>query len=543
MVPPGGAFFEVLHSSFSADAEPLDARERAVLQGRLNVESMLRPRGNLDVFVVRDAGDASQDVTGLPVQGGSPYRDTVWPFEASCIARLLLRSTVGSVDGARHDGGRAEVVTVVLRLTVSSDPPVRRELVPLRNLLRARTPVLLDAVRQANIDRAEKARPAVGPGPRHAAAAPPVTRAFRGQRTQAALVGMHWLEVGGAERWAMETVDVLRGLGLETLVLTDRLAAQTQAAHPLLRECNLLTLDAPLTRDQDTAFLTALIDRYDFRIIHVHHCSWLYARLPFLRAHYPSALIVDSLHIEEWQTGGFVQIGARATSVVNVHHTTSPALVERLTVDYGIESKKVALRPLTDLSGEKKRAFQAPRPDRRQPRTVTFLGRLSPQKRPFLFVDLVKRLQHLPNIRFIMHGSGELQAETDALIERAGLGHRIDVRRSDAPLQKTYDDTDLLVNTSENEGLTLASVEAIAAGCLLISTDVGSQASLNARELLLPRHPLPLLRTAVRLVTEVWSDEELRSRVHREQRQLVTTLQSLEGARSWATNIYEGAMT
>lgn len=105
---------------------------------------------------------------------------------------------------------------------------------------------------------------------------------------------------------------------------------------------------------------------------------------------------------------------------------------------------------------------------------VTTVGRLTSIKQPELFVATARLVaaQH-PSAMFLMVGDGELRHDVEALIERHALGGRIRLLgwRQDLPV--VYGASDVVVLTSRNEGTPVALIEALAAGVVVVSTDVG----------------------------------------------------------------------
>jgi glycosyltransferase involved in cell wall biosynthesis len=101
-------------------------------------------------------------------------------------------------------------------------------------------------------------------------------------------------------------------------------------------------------------------------------------------------------------------------------------------------------------------------------------------------------------------------------------------------------DADVLVITSENEGLTLTSFEATAAGIPVISTDVGSQASVVADDLLCPRHTYPFVRSAAAHVRTMISSPEQRKRWIEDQAAKTEAFAKLPRAGAWARELYQG---
>ena len=93
------------------------------------------------------------------------------------------------------------------------------------------------------------------------------------------------------------------------------------------------------------------------------------------------------------------------------------------------------------------------------------VGRMMPQKRPLLFLELAVRvLCELPNAKFLWIGDGDLSAEWDKRVAAKSLGDK--VRRLpwqlDAPAFLAA--ADVFLHVAEFEGLAFAILEALAAG-------------------------------------------------------------------------------
>ena len=104
---------------------------------------------------------------------------------------------------------------------------------------------------------------------------------------------------------------------------------------------------------------------------------------------------------------------------------------------------------------------------------VAFVGRLTGVKRPERFVDASIRLAAThPNAHFLVAGEGEL---LDSLRERAGpLGDRIRFLGWCADIEQVYAGSDVVMLTSDNEGMPVSLIEAAAVGIPAVTTRVGS---------------------------------------------------------------------
>lgn len=105
---------------------------------------------------------------------------------------------------------------------------------------------------------------------------------------------------------------------------------------------------------------------------------------------------------------------------------------------------------------------------------VGFVGRLVPMKHPELFVQAAARVRaRHPNARFVMVGDGELRAGVEDLVVSLGLGEAIMLTGWQRDMAAVYSDLDVLAVSSRNEGTPVTLIEAVTAGCPVVSTAVG----------------------------------------------------------------------
>jgi glycosyltransferase involved in cell wall biosynthesis len=104
---------------------------------------------------------------------------------------------------------------------------------------------------------------------------------------------------------------------------------------------------------------------------------------------------------------------------------------------------------------------------------VTFVGRLTGVKRPGRFVDAAIRLAATrPAVHFLVAGEGEL---LDSLREQARpLGDRIRFLGWCSDVEQVYAASDVVMLTSDNEGMPVSLIEAAAVGIPAVTTRVGS---------------------------------------------------------------------
>jgi len=117
----------------------------------------------------------------------------------------------------------------------------------------------------------------------------------------------------------------------------------------------------------------------------------------------------------------------------------------------------------------------APVDEQDGPFTVLSVGRLDVVKDPFAMLDAFARsVDRDDGARLIFIGGGRLGTELEARIDRAGLRDRVTVRGL-IPREEVFvacAEADVFVSTSNGEGLPVAVLEAMAAGCPVILSDI-----------------------------------------------------------------------
>jgi glycosyltransferase involved in cell wall biosynthesis len=110
---------------------------------------------------------------------------------------------------------------------------------------------------------------------------------------------------------------------------------------------------------------------------------------------------------------------------------------------------------------------------------VGIVGRLMPVKRHDLFLEMAARLRSThPTAHFLIAGDGNERANIEAAIAEQGLGDSVHLLGWARDVAAVYSDLDVLVNCSLNEGTPVPVIEALAAGCPVVATDVGGTPDL-----------------------------------------------------------------
>lgn len=432
---------------------------------------------------------------------------------------------------------------------VELNHPVNSKAVKLYNTLESSVPTAFDVFRDAK----RTIREHVGKKPIPMAMARSVDNVNKAGKVQhpwvevtpgrapkgsprAVVVAMHWFQAGGAERWALETVKLVRDAGFIPIVITDRDGHQPWIADPAFDDAILLPMTMPVQeRPGDSPVLRALFEQFDIAGILIHHCQWMYDNAWWVKTHFPQTRIVDSLHIVEYYFhGGFPKESVAHDEWIDLHHVISPQLEHWLINDHQIAPEKVVDAPLVGLTADAKTPSFKER-DKTKPFTVAYIGRMVRQKRPEAFILAAKAVNaaYPGKVRFIMQGNGDMDAFSDMMIKRYGLEEVIERRALDAPVAQTYRDADALLISSINEGITLTSIEAISAGVPVLSANVGSQETLIPPKGLCRRMTSNFVHDAKSALSHILNNEEDRRKLWESELARLQKFSELESAEAY----------
>lgn len=105
---------------------------------------------------------------------------------------------------------------------------------------------------------------------------------------------------------------------------------------------------------------------------------------------------------------------------------------------------------------------------------VGFIGRLSPEKGPEVFVRAAMLLKSLhPEARCVLIGEGPMEAELRQLVKKLRLSGHVHFAGLVRDMPAVYQDLDLTVSSSHSEAMPLAVMEAMSSGLPVVAARVG----------------------------------------------------------------------
>ncbi len=169
--------------------------------------------------------------------------------------------------------------------------------------------------------------------------------------------------------------------------------------------------------------------------------------------------------------------------------TLSEQLRRVLTEEYGITRKqRIIVLPagydLANFANTKrhKNNFRAAWHIPEDVPLVGIIGRLLPVKNHALFLEAAALVHaEMPQARFVIVGDGQLRQMLVQQAKHAGLADHVIFTGWQKDVADIYSDLDMLVICSLNEGTPVPIIEALAAGCPVVATDVGGVADLLDR--------------------------------------------------------------
>ena len=366
-----------------------------------------------------------------------------------------------------------------------------------------------EMLRKRRADRRDD-RTAMALGRGSALIAPPA--APDSDRRPAILIGMHWLEVGGAEKLGFDTIRWAHQAGLRVFVVASVPSIQRLADrlpdHP---DVTFIRLDRYLPHHLWPRYVEKLALAENIRLVHIHHCVPLYESLPTLRVSLPWVRAIDSTHIIEYASGGYPRTSGVWSNYLDVQHVISQELVNYFCGTFHAPSDRVLLGRMLDRRDAGDALPELRLKAGQKTLHVTFIGRLHYQKRPVVVVETLRALRDWAaknGVEFsaTMVGDGPFEGAVTRLLRGYGLGSSVTRMPGNSDVPALLGRSDLLLLPSNNEGLALVCFEAITHGCIPISTDVGAQSELLPPDLLVPLAPHASVRATVAAVDRMWRD-------------------------------------
>lgn len=289
-----------------------------------------------------------------------------------------------------------------------------------------------------------------------------------------------WTVLGGADLFNLELIKGLDKDKFDPIVITT-----LPSTNELRNEfTNIVSEFYDLTTFLDTSdylnFVDYIINSRKVDTIYVSNSKIGYYMLPYIKNKYNNIKVIDYIHSIDPKDlqGGFGRCSKDVDNYIDktycCNNFTQEELKEKFnksnveTLYIGTDEKRF---DKTKFNKEKlKEKYNIPN----NKKIITFIARLSEEKRPELFVKIAKKLLEARNdVHFVIAGDGNLYKKV-----RSSINKNFTMLGSINTPEEIYAISDITVNCSSLEGLALTSYESLSMGVPVVSTSVGGQKEL-----------------------------------------------------------------
>ena len=334
-----------------------------------------------------------------------------------------------------------------------------------------------------------------------------------------------WMITGGADLFNLNLVKGLDKNKFSITIITTEpnknvLRQYFEKSEELSQIANVYDLTSFLDQKYWVSFINYIIEKENINIILNSNSKFGYAVLPYLKSRHPQIPIIDYVHMEEWynRNGGYSRYSAMYDSVIDKtlvcnensrkilidHFGKKPSDVE--TVYIGVNEK--IFNPENYNKKELKQKYLG---ETQNKKIISYICRISEQKRPMLFLQIISKLkEQRQDFKAIVVGDGNLLPK---MKEESKKLHIYEDIIFTGRLQNTgeiYAISDITVNCSIKEGLALTSYESLSMEVPIVSSDVGGQKELITDEV---GKIIELKQNEEDVYSETYNDEEIKEYV------------------------------
>ena len=151
-------------------------------------------------------------------------------------------------------------------------------------------------------------------------------KALRGHKKPVLFFLVYWLDMGGAELFALETIIAAKKSGFDIVIISDQTGRHRIAEKFAKHTSNIYLLANFSCGVPYDAIFLALLEHFRPVIVHCHHSYLAYRVLPLLRLAGHVRHVIDTTHILEHRDGGFVKQSLLMSNYIDMHHVISKDL-------------------------------------------------------------------------------------------------------------------------------------------------------------------------------------------------------------------------
>lgn len=301
------------------------------------------------------------------------------------------------------------------------------------------------------------------------------------------LMILPWMITGGADRFVLELVSNLDKNKFEITILT------TEPNKNVLRQqfeenATVYDLTSFLSQKYWLSFINYIIEKNNINLIFNTNSKFGYSILPYLKSRNPNIPIIDYIHMEEWynRNGGYSRYSTMMTSVIDKTLTCNENSKKILKEYFGRNSEEIETvyigvdeEKFNPCKFNKNELVEKYGLQNEKRYILSYICRISEQKRPILLLEIVKKLKQKRNdFLVLVVGSGNLLEKMKKKASEMEILENIKFLGNIEKTEEIYAISDATINCSIKEGLALTSYESLSMGVPVISANVGGQKEL-----------------------------------------------------------------
>lgn len=290
-----------------------------------------------------------------------------------------------------------------------------------------------------------------------------------------------WTVVGGADYFNLELIKGLDRDRYDIIILTT-LPSDNALRYEFEEYATLYDMSSFLERIDYIQFTDYIMKSRNVDMVIVSNTQYGYYMIPYLKEKYQSVPFIDYIHSVDLRDkrGSFGRyskdIDSYLCKTYCCNNFTKNQLYEKFdksnveTLYIGTDDKKYDPSKFDKIEMREKYGVPIDRI------VISYIARLSAEKRPLMFIDIIKKLLEVDDkYFFVIAGDGPLMGEVQEAVSSLDS---VKILGMISNTEEIYAFSDLTVNCSSLEGLALTSYESLAMGVPVVSTDVGGQTEL-----------------------------------------------------------------
>lgn len=301
------------------------------------------------------------------------------------------------------------------------------------------------------------------------------------------LMILPWMITGGADRFVLDLVSNLDKNKFEITILT------TEPNKNVLRQqfeenATVYDLTSFLSQKYWLSFINYIIEKNNINLIFNTNSKFGYSILPYLKSRNPNIPIIDYIHMEEWynRNGGYSRYSTMMTSVIDKTLTCNENSKKILKEYFGRNSEEIETvyigvdeEKFNPCKFNKNELVEKYGLQNEKRYILSYICRISEQKRPILLLEIVKKLKEKRNdFLVLVVGNGNLLEKMKKKASEMEILENIKFLGNIEKTEEIYALSDATINCSIKEGLALTSYESLSMGVPVISANVGGQKEL-----------------------------------------------------------------